>query len=341
MKVKLKPLDEQVIVITGASSGIGLTTARLAAHRGARVVLNARDEENLKQIVTQIRLEGGQATYSVGDVADEAAVRALADSAVREFGHIDTWVNNAGVSIYGRTEEVSIDDARRLFDVNYWGVVHGSLVAVEHLREHGGALINIGSIASERAIPLQGHYCASKQAIKAFTTTLRMELEKDGVPIVVSLVKPAAIDTPYPNHARNYLDSEPKHPAPVYAPSPVARAILACAARPIRDITVGGGGRFMTALGSASPRIADRYMEATMFQGQQSDRSSGPARRDSLFASPGDAPRERGDYPGHVMRTSAYTQARLHPVATLLGVAAAGVGVALAARSRNGSGDGM
>ena len=165
MKIKLKPIREQVIVITGATSGIGLATAKQAAKRGASVVLNARAEEDLQTVAKEINEIGGQVAYVAGDVADIDIVRNLAQTAIREFGRIDTWVNNAGVSMYGLLEEVSLIDARRLFDTNYWGTVHGSLVALEHLKSSGGALINIGSERSETVIPLQGHYNACKHAL--------------------------------------------------------------------------------------------------------------------------------------------------------------------------------
>lgn len=313
MKITLKRLQDQVMVITGASSGIGRTTARKAAERGAKVVLASRDEADLEEATREIREAGGEAVWEVCDVADLEAVEWLAKTAVREYGHIDTWVNNAGVSIYGRTLHVPVDEARQIFDTNYWGVVHGSLVAVEHMRDEGGALINMGSMASDRAIPLQGHYAASKQAVRAFTDTLRLELDRDEVPLSVTLVKPGAIDTPYPHHARSYMEREPKHPAPVYAPETVARAVLHCAEHPKREITVGGGGRMMTAFGRVAPHLADQYMEATMFEGQMRDEPSNGGRQDAVDAPhPGDAA-ERGDQPGHVMKSSAYTQARLHP----------------------------
>ena len=207
MEIDLKPIREQVIVVTGASSGIGLATAREAARQGARVVLAARDETALQRIVAEIRAEGGEAVYCVADVANHQEVHAIADVALQAFGGFDTWVNNAAVSIYGRIDEVPLEDARRLFDTNYWGMVHGCHAALPHLRMHGGALINVGSIVSDRAIPLQGHYSASKHAVKGFTDALRMELEHDGAPVSVSLVKPASIDTPFTEHARNLMDA--------------------------------------------------------------------------------------------------------------------------------------
>src|SRR5688572_16759990 len=202
---KLKKLREQTIVITGASSGIGLATARMAAARGARVLLTSRNEHDLRRLTQEICARGGRAAFAVADVGDPEAVEDVARAALREFGGIDTWVNNAGVSIYGELTEVPLADKRRLFETNFWGVVHGCRTAVKHLRQRGGAIVNIGSIVSDRAIPLQGIYSASKHAVLGYTDALRMELEHGRVPIAVSLVKPSAIDTPYLDHARNYM----------------------------------------------------------------------------------------------------------------------------------------
>ena len=212
-----KKLRDQVIVITGASSGIGLATARIAARRGARVVMLSRNEEELRRACNEIRSQGGRATYAVADVADPEAVDRAGDLAAQQFGGFDTWVNNAGVSIYGKLTDVPLEDTRRMFDTNFWGTVHGCRTAIKHLQHRGGAIINVGSIVSDRAVPLQGMYSASKHAVQGYTDALRMELEHDGVPIWVTLVKPSAINTPYVEHARNYMDKAPKLPPPVYA----------------------------------------------------------------------------------------------------------------------------
>src|SRR5438045_7173201 len=145
MLVKLKPLSEQAIIITGATSGIGLCTARMAAERGARVFLVARTEESLQKLTEELRSNGSQAAHAVADVADQLQVKAAGASAIEQFGGFDTWINNAAVSIYGRLDEVALADQRRLFETNYWGVIHGSLEAAEHLRNRGGAIINVGS----------------------------------------------------------------------------------------------------------------------------------------------------------------------------------------------------
>ena len=183
---------------------------------------------------------------------------------------------------------------------------------------------------SDTAMPLQGHYAASKQAVKGFTDTLRIELEKDGAPISVTLVQPAAIDTPYPEHAKNYLDVEPKHQPPVYAPGVVAKAILKCAEHAHRDVLVGGGAKVFTAIETLAPSGGDRFKAATSFSGQRGDE---PARDDDTLYGPrpGDA-RERGHYPGRVRKSSAYTAVTLNPLAAALGLAALGVGIGLVAR---------
>ncbi|MBX9601101.1 MAG: SDR family oxidoreductase [Bryobacteraceae bacterium] len=305
--MRLKPLNRQVMVITGATSGIGLVTARMAVQRGARVVLAARNESALRDLAGEL---GESAAYAVADVADEAQVHGIAEVALDRFGHFDTWVNDAGVSIYGNLIDLNMEDQRRLFDTNFWGLIHGCRVAIEHMQDRGGALINIGSVLSERSIPLQGIYCASKHAVKGYTETLRMELEKARIPISVTLIKPSAIDTPYKDHAKNYLDVKPQNPPPVYAPEAVARAILHCAQHPRRDVTIGGGGKMITVLEHFAPGAADFYMKTFLFDQQQTDIPAARHAADSLYT-PSSGMEERGGYAGRVMESSIYTSAVL------------------------------
>lgn len=325
MNVKLKKLSDQVIVITGASSGIGLVTARMAAKRGARLILNARNEGTLRRVCDEITENGGEAYPVAGDVGQFDDVQNIANEAIRRFGGFDTWVNNAGVSIYGPVLDQSLEDQRRLFDTNYWGVVHGSMVACAHLRKSGGALINVGSVLSDIAIPIQGTYCATKHAVKGYTDALRLELEEEGAPISVTLIKPSAIDTPYVQHAKNLMPVEPLNPPPVYAPETVAEAILHCAENPERDLFVGGGGKVLAEAGHHAPGLTDKLMGAAMFDLQKSDREKPPGRRDSLYAPLADG-RERGGYPGHVAESSVFTKASVHPLIT--GSLLAGLGFA-------------
>lgn len=324
MPPQLKPLNEQVMVITGASSGIGLVTATSAAERGARVVLAARNGQDLDAAVSAIRARGGRAVSQVADVADPAQVSGIAGTALREFGRIDTWVNNAAVAMYGRLTDLSVDDMRRQFDTNYWGQVHGSLAAVTHLSEDGGAIINVASALADRAIPLQGNYCAAKHALKAFTDTLRMELEESGLPIAVTLVKPASVDTPFFEKARTMLGVEPQPVPPVYAPEVVARAILAAATRPYRDIIAGGMGKILS-LSARTPRLADQYMERTTFKSQMTKQPTG-GRPDNLYAPVPHDGGERGqNWSGHVRRTSLYTAASMHPARSMFALGCMGV----------------
>jgi NAD(P)-dependent dehydrogenase (short-subunit alcohol dehydrogenase family) len=331
MKLKLKKLEDQVVVITGGSSGIGLATAKMAAKRGAKVVLNSRDAADLKQAAEQIRGDGGQALDVVGDVSDFAAMQRVADAAIGQFGGFDTWVNNAGISIYGRIEVVTLEDARRLFETNYWGVVHGTLAALPHLRQAGGAIINLGSILSDTGYPLQGHYTASKHAVKGFTDSLRVELEAEQAPVSITLIQPTAIDTPYPEHAKSYLGVAPTHLPPVYAPEVVAEAILASAEYPERDVLIGGGAKLFDTIERFAPRLGDRFKQATAIKGQHTDR---PDQGDDTLHEPraGDS-RVRGNYEGHVMQSSAYTKVALNPGKALLSLAIAGAAVALLDRS--------
>jgi short-subunit dehydrogenase len=223
---------------------------------------------------------------------------------------------------------------RRLYDTNFWGVVHGSIEAARHLKERGGAIINIGSTLSDRAIPIQGVYSSSKHAVKGFTDALRMELEADGAPISVTLIKPGAINTPYTRHAKNLMPNEPEVPAPVYAPEVVARAILHCAEVPERDVFAGGGGKAISASGNYAPRLTDKLMEMMAPAMQQKDKRSPRNRRDGLYEGAGEG-KERGDYEGHVAESSLYTEASIHPVIT--GALLLGAGLALAAFIREQS----
>jgi NAD(P)-dependent dehydrogenase (short-subunit alcohol dehydrogenase family) len=316
MKTELLPLNQQVVVITGASSGIGLVTARHAAAQGACVVLAARNAHDLQAAVDEIRHRQGRAIQVVADVADDAQVERIADSAIREFGRIDTWVNNAAVSMYGRITQLSIDDMRRQMDVNYWGQVYGSLAAVRHMRARGGALINVGSALCDRAIPLQANYCAAKHALKGFTDALRMELEEEGVPISVTLVKPASIDTPFFEKAKTYLGVEPQPVPPVYMPEVVSEVILEAAQRPIRELIAGGSGAKLSA-GRFAPRLADLYMERWTFDSQHTDMPVN-GRPDNLYEPVAHDGGERGrNWTGYTRKRSVYTEAFLHPYRAL------------------------
>jgi short-subunit dehydrogenase len=256
---KHKNLADQVIVITGATSGIGLCTALLAAEKGAKLVLAARSQDVLDDIVEEITKFEGEAISVVADVGSRDNVEEIVDAAINAFGRIDTWVNDAGVSIYGRLDMVDEEDSRRLFDTNFWGVVNGSLAALPYLRQSRGALINVGSEVSDAIIPLQGMYSASKHAVKGFTDALRVEIENvDDSDISITLIQPTAVDTPYPEHAKNYMSKEPKLPDPKIDPQQVAEAILKAAVEGGRDVRVGGMAVMNSIISKIMPSLADK-----------------------------------------------------------------------------------
>ena len=259
MSTKLKNIADQVIVITGASSGIGLATAETAARKGAKVVLAARSGDCLNEIARILTADGGVAIAVPCDVTDRAQVDHLAEVAIEHFGRIDTWVNDAGLGMYGRLDQTAEADARKLFDINFWGVVNGSLAALPHLEKDGGALINIGSEVSDAYPPLLGMYTATKHAVKGYTDSLRVEIEQlDQAPVSITLIQPTAVNTPFPEHARNFMDKEPMLPKPMIDPQQVADAILHAAQHPTRDKTVGAMALMNTALSKFAPGLADK-----------------------------------------------------------------------------------
>jgi short-subunit dehydrogenase len=295
MTPSLKPVSEQVIVITGASSGIGLATAKAAAERGAKLVLGARSQETLDSVTEELRSRNVQVINVRTDVSRRDDLEQLANRALIEFGRIDTWINNAGVSIYGHLDEVSEEDSRKLFDVNFWGVVNGSLVALPHLKRSRGALINVGSEVSDAVVPLQGMYSASKHAVKGFTDALRVEVEEvDEAPVSITLIQPTAVDTPFPEHARNYMKHEPKLPTPQIAPERVAEAILRAASKRTRDVRVGVLAKVNTATAKLVPRLSDK-ISAKQANRQQYDEP--PRDPSGTLDKPGESGRTHGSGP--------------------------------------------
>ena len=342
----LKGLEDQVVVLTGASSGIGLATARRLGARGAKLVLVARNDEALAELAAEIETAGGRALVAVADVGVRDEVEGVRSRAVERFGRIDTWINDAGVAIYGAATDVPWEDQRRLFDTNYWGVVAGSLEAVAQFRAQreagasdAGKLINVGSVLSDRAMIFQGPYSASKHAVKGFTDALRMELEEAGEPVSVTLIKPGAIDTTYMEHAKSHMDSEgTRNPPPSYDPELVAAAIEHACENDPRDLVIGAGGWIVGKLGQLAPALTDAAMKAT---GRFLQTSSEPPRegmRDNLYTPARDGS-VRSSMPPLVpgigpRRTSLLLTAQMHPVATLAIGALAVVGLGALMRER-------
>jgi short-subunit dehydrogenase len=327
MALSLKAIADQVIVITGASSGIGLVTARRAAGAGAKVILVARNEAALREIVDDLKADGHQAAYAVADVSSLVAVSGAADAALAAFGRIDTWVNCAGVAIYATLADTPEDEHQRLVQTNYFGVVHGAQVALQHLRERGGALITVGSIAGDIPSPVMGAYDASKHAVKGYIESLRIEVNAAALPVSVTLIKPAGMSTPIAEHAANHREGAARIPPPVYDPALVADAILEAAAHPRREITVGVG-RLQVLLGTHFPGLL------ATFGGLLMPLLNDPAKSKTVgdnLAKPARDSRERAaDEPGRTI--SLYGAARRHKLA-LGATGAVGVLALLAYRS--------
>lgn len=321
-KPDLKPLDEQIVVVMGASSGIGRESALQLAARGAKVVVAARSEPGLRSIVGQIEAAGGQAAYAICDVTDPAQVRAVADVAIQRFGRIDTWVHAAAVGVYETLEKVSPDEFRRVLDINVMGYLHGIQTALPHLRREGrGALILISSIESTVAMPLQSAYVASKNAIEGMMESLRRELRHERLPISVTSIKPAVISTPFYHNALSHVGYRPTGPAPAYHPSVVADCVVYAAEHPVRDLIAGGSGRVLTLVQQVAPALMDFGIGRL---GIPAQRTNEPPGDNALYAPRAHDNRVEGNISFHAFRFSPYTWLQTHPKAK----AAAGIATA-------------
>jgi short-subunit dehydrogenase len=317
-----KPMNEQVVVITGASSGIGLVTAKEAARQGAKVVLAARNERDLEKAAEEIRRGGGDALAVPTDVTKYDEVEALARRAAEHYGRIDTWVNNAGVSLYGTFKEVSLEDFKQVVDVIFYGNVHGAKAALPYLEKTNGALICVGSALSDRGAPLQGAYDAAKHALKGWLDALRVELMHEGSRMRVTLVKPSSINTPLFNKARTHLGVMPQPIPPIYEPELAAEGILRAAERNERDVFIGGAGKAMSIGERISPKLMDLQMLRSGFKKQRTQWPRSADAPNNLFSHVEDDGGPKGDFTQRAKRRSLYQEVAAHPVASPLGAAA-------------------
>ncbi|HET7753583.1 MAG TPA: SDR family oxidoreductase, partial [Anaeromyxobacteraceae bacterium] len=282
-RTRSRTLSEQVVVVTGASSGIGRAIARAFGAAGAKVGLIARTREALEHCAEEIRRAGGDALVLPLDVADAAAVERAADDVVARWGRIDTWVNDAMVSVFSPVSQMTAAEYRRVTEVNYLGFVHGTLAALKHMRQRDeGHVIQIGSALVYRSIPLQSAYCASKAAIRGFTDSLRCELLHDRSRIRISMLQLPAVNTPQFDVVRSRLPNHPQPVPPIYQPEVIARAALHVAEHPTRELWIGWSAMKAIVGQKVIPGLLDRYLGRTGYASQQTDEPVDPGRPDNV-----------------------------------------------------------
>ncbi len=323
--ITLKPINEQVVVVAGASSGIGHQTALRFAERGARLVLSGRDGDALQRVEAECR-QAGAADVAVitGDVSSPEEMDALASGARDRFGRIDTWAHIAGVDLWATFEETTPDEFRRVIEINLLGPAFGAMAALPVLRAGGGgALIVVSSVEAEVPLPWQSAYAASKHGVDAFLRTLRMELAAEDAPIAVTQIQPSGIDTPLFHWARTRIGVEPRPTAPVYDPDVVAQLIVHAAEHPSRELVAGGGGWFMRLAHRLAPDMTDRGLALFGFSGQRTKTPKGDDAPSSLEGPPPTSA-IRGGFGGR--RFSVVNQVQMLPgavrVAAIAGLAA-------------------
>ena len=282
--MQLKPISQQIVAVVGASSGIGRLTALEFAAKGAKVVVSARSQEGLETLVKEIQSQGGEAVAVVADVKNFEQVKAIADKAIEQYGRLDTWVHAAATGILAPFEKITPEEFQQVIDVNLMGQVHGAMAALPHLKREGrGALIHISSMEGRRALPLQSPYSAAKHGVEGFLESLRVELQHEGIPISVTSIKPAVINTPFYNKVQTKLGVKPTGIPPYYEPSLVADAILYVAEHPTRDFIVGDVGKVLDVLQRLSPELVDSILVLVGFQGQRTTEPKSEAAPNNVF----------------------------------------------------------
>ncbi len=335
--MKLKPVENQVVVLVGASGGIGREAAIRFARRGAKVVVSARSEAGLSSLVDEIREEGGEVEAVVADVTEFEAVEAVARRAVERYGRLDTWVHLAAVSLFAPIDETTPEEFRRVIEVDLVGQAHGAMAALPHIKREGrGALVHVTSVVARRAVPLQGAYSAAKHGVDGLLESLRVELRHEGWPIGVTNVMPAAINTPFFDRARTKLGVKPRGFPPLYAPRVVADAILYAAEKAPRDLVAGGAAKGLLWGQRLSPRLMDALMLRGGFASQETDEPKPEDAPDGLFSPVGGLDRVEGDFDGTTLPASLLTWLDTHPAVKkgLLASAALGAAAALAKPAR-------
>jgi NAD(P)-dependent dehydrogenase (short-subunit alcohol dehydrogenase family) len=306
-----KSLADQVVVVTGASSGLGRAVARLAGQRGAKVVVTARNGEALDACVREIEAFGSEALAVPADCTVQDEVAQVVEQAIDRFGRIDTYVANAIVTVYAETYRYQADELRRIMDVNFFGQVYGYWAVLPHLRESRGTFVSIQSALAYRGIPLQGGYCASKAALRNFFESARVELLKAGFGVDISVVHPGAINTPQFDRDRQKIGKQPQPVPPIYQPEPFAAAVVHCCEHPIRELPLGWGAQKLMWGQKLSPRAGDLMLLRMGWKGQHTDEDKPLDAPDNLFETlPGD-PGAHGRFDAQSRGSTAWTSLRL------------------------------
>ena len=306
-----RPVEEQVIVVSGASSGIGRAVARAAGARGAKVVISARNAEALAHGVGEIEAAGGEGLAVPGEATSEGDAESLCARAVERFGRIDTFVATVMVTVYAEVEQLEADELQRVMDVNFLGRAHAYRAALPHLKASRGTFIDVNSGLAYRGIPLQAAYCASKAAARAFFESARTEQEKHGTGVDVSLILPGGINTPQFDRGRQKLGLHPQPVPPIYQPEVVSRAILHVAERPQRELPVTWAAQKLLWGQKVSPRAGDLVLLRTGWADQSTGEPKPLDAPDNLYETiPGD-PGAHGRFDGTSSPSSAWTDARL------------------------------
>jgi NAD(P)-dependent dehydrogenase (short-subunit alcohol dehydrogenase family) len=334
--IQLKPINQQVVAVVGASSGIGRATALEFAKQGAKVVVAARTQSGLTSLVEEITQAGGEAIAVVADVSVFEQVQAIVDKTVERFGRLDTWVHLAATAVIAPFEQVTPEEFRRVIDVNLMGQVYGAMVALPELRRTGrGALIHVTSVEARRSLPLQSSYSASKHGVEGFVESLRVELQHDGVPISVTNVMPAVINTPFYDKAMTKLGVKPTGVPPYYQPELVAEAILHAAEHPTRDLIVGDVGRGIDLIQKVSPQLVDWMLQLIAIEGQHTKTPKSATDPHNLYEPIEGQNRARGDF-SNLSIPSFLDWFDWHPAAKWGAIAGLGVLALLATQAKDG-----
>ena len=309
--MRRKPLNQQVVVVTGASSGLGRAIARGAGERGAKVVVTARNGPALDNAVAEIGRAGSEALAVPADVTDQEQVGGVVEQAIERFGRIDTYVANAIVTVYAETYRLEPDELRRVIDVNFFGVVYGYWAALPHLRDSRGTFLHVSSALAYRGIPLQAAYCSSKAAVRAFLESARVELQHEGADVAVSLVLPGAINTPQFDRDRQKIGKQPQPVPPIYQPEPYADAVLHCAEHPIRELPISWGAQKLLWGQKLAPRAGDWILRRNGWKSQHTGADKPIGSPDNLFETlPGD-PGAHGRFDDRSRGSTLWTRLRL------------------------------